>query len=135
MNKLLDIWLAHYAGNGDVDGRKTLVHYRVRDNLLSGCHKSYRHYFSSNPSGWLGKKFAFKMVGGLIGNALRDGSDDLEEILDYLNDDRDLRSTLCWGDIINNLFSVEIHNCSDCNRLEHEDNMHWAYDDYRICDS
>jgi len=135
MNKLLDIWLAHYVGNGDADGRKASVHYQVRDNLQSGCHKSYRHYLPSNPSGWLGKKFAFKMVGGLIGNALRDGNDDVEEILDYLNGDRDLRSTLCWDDIINELFSVDIHNCSDCNRLEHEDDMHWAYDDYRICDS
>lgn len=136
MNDLLKQWLSQFAHNGDASSRKDAVHYFIGNRLKSDAHRPYRvGFWSSGSAGvFLSRKSALKIVGGMIGVALRGGDDDVSDILEYLNDHRDIRASLCWDDVINELFSVEVHNCSDCNRIEVEDDMSWAYNDYRICE-
>jgi hypothetical protein len=136
MNTLLNQWQSQFKGSGDVSSRRDAVHYLIRNNLCKN-QRIFRHFINDNYSALMLRRSGQKTIGQMIGEAKREGCDDVGAILEWLNDycNRSVRSTFCWEDILNELFSVDIVRCSDCNSLEHNDNVHWAYNDYIICES
>jgi hypothetical protein len=137
MHNLLKQWLVLKGNDASASMRKDAIHYYVGSNLQSNSTQSHRYYIGNDYYQLINRRIGQKHIGLMIGEALRNGCDDIEDILDWLNtySNRSVRQCICWDEILNKLFSVDIVNCSDCHSLEHNDNVSWAYNDYLICES
>ena len=120
------------------NSRRDALAYVVKANLMSDAHLTYRFWIHAYEHRQLSERNRqLKVIGLLIREAKQDQDDDLSEIVSRLNcsDYRWMRADFNFADKLNELFaSDELHSCNDCSRIETEDDMSWAYDDYRICE-
>jgi hypothetical protein len=121
----------HRLGNKPRDYVRTWV----RDNLQANAHRQNRDYYAMMHRGdWLYRKAQLKEMGKTI--SLAKSNNDADVALDCMND-----YALSWArrlldlsSVMNDLFDdYTFKECADCNRIEYEDDMSWAYDDYIIC--
>jgi len=117
--------------------RRDALAYVVKANIMQDAHKQYRFFIHAyEHRQYLERKIQLRHIGKLISRAKQDQDDDLSVIIDRINssDYRWMRASFSFADTLNEIFdSCELHHCHDCERIESEDEMHWAYDDYRIC--
>jgi hypothetical protein len=119
------------------NSRRDALKFVVRDNLERSAHKQYRFWIHAYEHRTLFERRAqLKHIGSLIGEAKRNDDDDLTDIVYVLNSSeyRWMRADFNFADKLNDLFDHDLHSCNDCNRIGTDDDMHWAYDDYRICE-
>lgn len=108
-------------------------------NINSQNHRDHRYRWHSNYISFgdvIGMKTRSIVLDKTFKKAIKD--DDVYSLLELLNnrDYRVFRDRSDWREIIENVMGDEIRQCDDCNSLEHQDDMRYAYDgDRAICES
>lgn len=130
----------HLIANGEswnVEQKKSNILYMMRERMSVGNAKHYRlNYMNGDGVDYLKSRIAlFKKFGEEFGQAIRE--DDDCQALELLNDQayRPVRHRVNGADLMDANFGGHYYNCSDCDEVEHSDNISWAYDDNAICES
>ena len=116
MNDLLKAW--HNMKDRDyysASDRKNNVHYHIKNQL--DLSKRSRLGVVSSASGYLERVIKLKYLGKMIREIVQDESEDIDEILNWLNirDNRWIRDYMNIEDTLDSIFNVEIRSCNDCN--------------------
>lgn len=116
-----------------IDASRSIIQTNLRPRYTS-------HYATRRHPSWYGEvnKVARMLFARELGKAFKD--EDSGEALDVIHNHlyRTVveTATTDWADLIKTKCSDDyIHECNDCNHIDHADNGSWAYDNDWVCQS